>query len=213
MNDILNQDKTHHIIIMGDFNAKVGPKAHNQERTTGNIGIGQRNERGDRLIEFTESRNFKIMNTVFKKKPTRKWTRKGPNGETKNEIDFILANNQDIVKDDSVLFRFNTGSDHRLVRAKIKINMRIERAILVRKKTPQVNLQNLQQKADDYQIELQNKCEALYDKVDIDLWCEKITDTITQSAMKVATKETQSKAENLPEGTLKLLKKRRELKH
>ena len=53
----------------------------------------------------------------------------------------------------------------------------------MRKKTPQVNLLNLQQKADDYQIELQNKFDSLHDKVDINLWCEKITDTITQIAV------------------------------
>ena len=55
INDILNQDKTQHTIIMGDSNAKVGSKAHNQERTMGNFGIGQRNERGDRLIETSKS--------------------------------------------------------------------------------------------------------------------------------------------------------------
>ena len=71
---------------MGDFNAKVGSKAHNQERTMGNFTIGQRNERGDRLIELTESRNLKIKNTFFKNKPTQ-WTWKGPNGEIKNETD------------------------------------------------------------------------------------------------------------------------------
>ena len=43
-------------------------------------------------------------------------------------------------------------------------------------------------------------------------WCEKITDTITLSAMKVAGKKTHTKAEKLSEETLKLLKKRRELK-
>ena len=112
-----------------------------------------------------------------------------------------------------MLSLFNTGSDHCQVRAKIKINMCLERARLVRKKIPQVNLQNLQQKADDYQVELQNKIDALHDKVvgaDIDSWCEKITDTITQSAMKVA--KTHTKAKKLSEETLKLLKKRRELK-
>ena len=72
INDILNQDKTQHTINMGNFNAKVGLKAHNQKRTMGNFGIGHRNEKGDRLIEITETRHFKIMNTFLKKKPTRK---------------------------------------------------------------------------------------------------------------------------------------------
>ncbi|XP_033113686.1 craniofacial development protein 2-like [Anneissia japonica] len=129
---------------MGDFNAKVRSKTHTQENSIGSFGIGGRNERGDRLIEFTESRNLKIMNTFFQKKPNRKWTWKSPNGDTKNKIDFILASNHEIVKDISVLAQFDTGSDHRLVRATIKINMRLERARLVRKKTPQLNLQNRQ---------------------------------------------------------------------
>ena len=91
--------------------------------------------------------------------------------------------------DISVLSQFNTGSNDRLVRATIKITVRLERPRLLRKKTPQVNLQNLQQKADDYKLELQNKFDALLDEAEgADLRCEKITDTITQSAMKVAGK-------------------------
>ncbi|KAI5753676.1 hypothetical protein M8J77_002391 [Diaphorina citri] len=37
-------------IIMGDFNAKVGREA--VDGCTGNFGLSDRNERGDRLIEF-----------------------------------------------------------------------------------------------------------------------------------------------------------------
>jgi len=122
INKLLDEENIQHTIVMGDLNAKVGTKAHDQEHPMGKFGIGQRNERGDRLIEFAESRHLKIMNTFFKKKPTRKWTWKSPNGETKNEIDFILSNSQENVKDVTVLSRFNTGSDHRLVRAKVKQN-------------------------------------------------------------------------------------------
>ncbi|XP_072021774.1 craniofacial development protein 2-like [Amphiura filiformis] len=68
INELLNQDKANHTIIMGDFNTKVGKKTNSNETMLGKYGVGERNERGDRLLEFTESKNLKIMNTFFKKK-------------------------------------------------------------------------------------------------------------------------------------------------
>ena len=50
---------------MGDFNAKVGRQTNTSERATGCFGLGQRNERGDTLVEWATSKNFKIMNTQF----------------------------------------------------------------------------------------------------------------------------------------------------
>ncbi|GBP17400.1 Putative uncharacterized transposon-derived protein F52C9.6 [Eumeta japonica] len=51
------------IIIMGDFNAKIGQTNPNEPAT----GYGYRNCRGKRLIEFTHENNFAFMNTFFKK--------------------------------------------------------------------------------------------------------------------------------------------------
>ena len=53
---------------MGDFNAKVGGQTNTSERATGCFGLGQRNEKGDTLVEWATSNNFKIMNTQFRKK-------------------------------------------------------------------------------------------------------------------------------------------------
>ena len=40
---------------MGDFNAKVGGQTNTSERATGCFGLGQRNERGDTLVEWATS--------------------------------------------------------------------------------------------------------------------------------------------------------------
>ena len=53
---------------MGDVNAKVGEQTNTSERATGCFGLGQRNERGDPLVEWATSKNFKLMNTQFQKK-------------------------------------------------------------------------------------------------------------------------------------------------
>ena len=78
-----------------------------------------------------------IINSFYKKKAGRKWTWRSPNGII-NEIDFFLSNNKSIFQDVSALKRFNTGSDHRIVRARIVFNFRLERANYLRhkKRTP-----------------------------------------------------------------------------
>ena len=41
-------------IVTGNFNAKIGAKTKNKFISMGTNGIRERNERGDRLIEFAE---------------------------------------------------------------------------------------------------------------------------------------------------------------
>uniref|UniRef100_A0A914W9X3 Endonuclease/exonuclease/phosphatase domain-containing protein n=1 Tax=Plectus sambesii TaxID=2011161 RepID=A0A914W9X3_9BILA len=78
------------LVIMGDFNAKVG-RRQDDETFIGPFG-GDRNERGKRLAAMAESRRLFVANTFFQKRAGRRWTWISPNGETKNEIDFILTN-------------------------------------------------------------------------------------------------------------------------
>ncbi|GBP81973.1 Craniofacial development protein 2 [Eumeta japonica] len=66
------------IIVMGDFNAKIGQTNPN-EPATGRHGYGDRNCRGKRLIDFAHENNFVIMNTFFKKNNKQRWTWRSPN--------------------------------------------------------------------------------------------------------------------------------------
>ena len=116
-------------VLMGDFNAKVGRKKDG-ERFVGKYGIGERNERGERLVAWAESMEMFIANTWYKKKPKRRWTWISPNAEKKNEIDYILTNRLRILQDVTVVPSFNTGSDHRLVKAKLIFEKRRERRAL-----------------------------------------------------------------------------------
>ena len=75
-------------IVMGDFNSKVG--SARAEILVGSFGMGEKNKRGDRLIEFCKELKFTIMNTWFKNHPRRCWTWKSPGDRTRNQIDFIL---------------------------------------------------------------------------------------------------------------------------
>ena len=61
---------------MGDFNAKIGRKQQWEKgKCTGGFGIGEKNERGERLINFAEEKRLFIANTFFEKKKNRYWTK------------------------------------------------------------------------------------------------------------------------------------------
>ena len=51
------------LMILGDFIAKVGESGH--QDISGSRDIGKRNERGERLINFSEKHNLCIANTYF----------------------------------------------------------------------------------------------------------------------------------------------------
>ena len=140
---------------MGDFNAKVG-RGEIGETCTGSYGIGTRNRRGDMLVEFAERHKFKIMNTFFKKRLNRRWTWISPNGATKNEIDYIMTDRPDIFLDVSVINSLNTGSDHRMVRGKARINTKFERAKMVAQ-SKKVDTGKLQHHRREFQVEIQNR--------------------------------------------------------
>ena len=115
----MRHKKTHYNVIMGDFNAKVGK---GDEDCVGSFGYGVRNDRGDDLINFVTAHGFKIMNTYYKKKKNRRWTWRSPNFETFNEIDYVLVDKNNIVKNFEVLNKVNVDSDHRMIRCKVLID-------------------------------------------------------------------------------------------
>jgi hypothetical protein len=152
--------------LFGDFNATVGPAQHG-DKCCGKYGTGSRNESGESLVNFCHSQNWSIMNTFFKKRWQRKWTWRSPNGQTHNEIDYFLAKSRAKVKDVSTISRINTGSDHRILRATIKLQLSTRR-----RKARQVQLKpafdrlKLQVEM-HYQLQLQstNSYHDLIDKI------------------------------------------------
>ena len=62
-------------------------------------------------------------------------TRRSPDGNTKNEIDYIMTNTPSMVTDVTVINRVNIGSDHRMVMGSITLNTSAERRKLLNKNT------------------------------------------------------------------------------
>ena len=85
IDNILSNIRAHYNIVMGDFNAKVGPRQH-IEKYSGQYGLGERNQQGDMLVEFAECHGLKIVNTLFKKHSKRCWTWISSNGMPKMRL-------------------------------------------------------------------------------------------------------------------------------
>ena len=77
-------------LVVGDLNAKVGCGSSGE--VVGNYGLGQRNERGDRWVEWCESWEQIIMNTFFRHHTRHLYTWKRPGDRVRNQIDYITVN-------------------------------------------------------------------------------------------------------------------------
>ena len=77
------------LFIMRDWNAKVG--SQETTRVTGKFGLGVQNEAGQRLIEFFEENALVIANTLFQQHNSRLYTWTSPDGQHRNQNDYIFA--------------------------------------------------------------------------------------------------------------------------
>ena len=76
------------LFIIGDWNAKVG--SQETPGLTGKFGLGVQNEAGQRLIEFCHENALVIANTLFQQHKRRLYTRTSPDGQYRNQIDYIV---------------------------------------------------------------------------------------------------------------------------
>ena len=76
------------LFIIGDWNAKVG--SQEAPGITGKFGLGMWNEAGQRLIEFCQENALVIANTLFQQHKRRLYTWTSPDGQYRNQIDYIL---------------------------------------------------------------------------------------------------------------------------
>ena len=77
------------LFIIGDWNAKIG--SQETPGVTGKFGLGVRNEAGQRLTEFCKENALVIANTLFQQHKRKIYTWTSPDGQHRNQIDYILC--------------------------------------------------------------------------------------------------------------------------
>ena len=109
------------IIIMGDFNARIGKDR--VDRVTGDFLVDETNRNERILIDFCREHNLVLRNTFKPIKKKRIFSWKGDHGHGQSLIDFIAVNNRDkkCVRKCKVVHRVDKLSDHFPVVAILKL--------------------------------------------------------------------------------------------
>jgi len=89
-----------------------------EDKCIGHYGLGWRNDKAEKLVEFCKRRKFYVANTWFCQDKHRRYTWKSPGDRDRFQIDYILIKNRfwkcQVCQD----------MDHNLVAAKINIKLK-----------------------------------------------------------------------------------------
>ena len=218
--DVMKYVKSGEIVIaLGDWNAKVGQEP--EYPVTGKFGLGNRNDRGQRLVEFCWKTNLVITNTLFEHPYRRLYTWKSPGDTYRNQIDYIMISqrHRSCVKQVRTYPGADIESDHNPV----VMNL------LVKLKHPQKQKVNAQLEMDmlkdmnikrKYNVAVQNRYQTLMnertpqEKEDTETQWSTLRDSMTQAAAEVLPKKTNKKKQRwMTKEILEMMEERKKAKH
>lgn len=79
------------MLIMDGFNRQIRQRNSGENDTFGTFNYGRKNDAGWKLLRFCQENNLKIVNSLFKKRVSRRWSWLSPNSEHHTLIDYILT--------------------------------------------------------------------------------------------------------------------------
>lgn len=123
LQDIPADDK---IVILGDFNARVGRDSETWKGVLVRHGVGSCNDNGRLLLELCAEQQLSITNTIFQQKDSLKTTWMHPRSKHWHLIDYILVRQRDLkdVFHTRVMPSAECHTDHRLVRCKLSFHFK-----------------------------------------------------------------------------------------
>jgi len=198
-------------IVMGDFNAKVG--AGIVSEVTGQWGLGTRNERGERLVQFCQEEELIIANTYFKLPARRLYTwrspRDNPGCACRNQIDYIMVNRRfrNAVKAVKTMPGADIGSDHCLLVSEMQIRLKkipkkVKKVSIDPRKAKEVGIR------DEVIKDLNNGFDAMMEG-DVEMLWSQIRKVITDTAEKHLKADKKQHKEWMTNEILELIEERR----
>ncbi|CAF4152005.1 unnamed protein product [Rotaria sordida] len=129
---------------MGDFNARVGvEQANTSGGTVGKHAIDKQNQNGRRLVDFCLLNSLIVTNTFFPHKAVHQGTWMHPKTKQWHMLDYVLVNRKFRTSVQDVrVHRGATGgigTDHHLIRAKIRLHLKCRRKKEKKKNKDQLN--------------------------------------------------------------------------
>ena len=143
------------LFIIGDWNAKLG--SQETPGVTGKFGLGVQNEAGQRLTEYCQENALVIANTLFQHHKRRLYTWTSPDGQYRNQTDYILCSQRWRSSIQSTKTRpgADCGSDHELLIAKFRLKLKKVG------KTTRPFRYDLNQIPNDFTMEVRNRFKEL----------------------------------------------------
>ena len=126
INDLPKRDI---VLLLGDFNAKIGNDNKGKEAIMGTHALGLMNENGELFTDFCAFNDLVIGGSIFQHKNVHKETWTSPDGHTKNQIDFIAITRKwrRSLQDSRSKRGADVASDHHLVIGTLKVKLRAYR--------------------------------------------------------------------------------------
>ena len=202
------------IIVTGDWNAKIGSDNTHWESVMGRYGYGDRNERGDRLLEFAALHNLYICNTRFQQKANRKWTWASPDGVHKNMIDLVLIQKRwkSSVTNCRTFQSADISSDHSLVLCNIKLRLKKRCIKPQQHHRPDVSQLKNQKVREVYQTRLVNRLQDIDAQCNLEEHAAKVEEAIKDALQATVTTIRRAKKPSISEQTLNLADEKRKMK-
>ena len=149
----------------GDWNARV--RSQETHGVIGKFGLGMRNEAGQRVLQENA---LVIANTLFQQRKGRLYTWTSPDGQHRNQIDYILCSQRwrSTIQSAKTRPGADCGSDHEPLIAKFRLKLKKVG------KTTRPFRYDLNQIPYDHTMEVRNRFEGLdlIDRLPDELWNE-----------------------------------------
>ena len=204
------------IIILGDFNAKPGSQSHKTwPNTVGHFCVGNKNDNGDRLLQFCAINEFSLINTLYKQPKHRlvSWT--SPDGKTQSQLDFLItpSNQKCQVKKCRVYNSFDIDSDHSLVMMKYRMCHRRPKTFAKAPKRFAVERFQDDEIRESFMIKIGGAFNLLLGKsneISVEEMYNDFTKVVNEFTEETVGKRLRKPVEGLDEETIRLCKERRQ---
>ncbi|VDO92145.1 unnamed protein product [Heligmosomoides polygyrus] len=171
-------------LVLGDFNTQVGGDRNGMEKSVGAFASSDHlSDNGERLVSFCDFNDLCIAKTFFFHRGIHKKTWRSPNGTTANEIDHICIKRKwrTSVHDARVYRGADVGTDHYLVRATLKLKLKLQKRPVVRGPYDVEKFKN-RTTARNFCVELRNRFSMLAECESIDEHWEAVKTALCESA-------------------------------